>query len=123
MAAVTLHPIHVAGNPHRGFRQFRSLFESVFHLCFFSPINSHAAFIFTESFDDTSLASRGWYDFGNVQLSTSERIDGSTSSIEYHFNQGSSTPASGRVLRRKFPETDSIYIRYRELFIKMIGIS
>jgi hypothetical protein len=65
-----------------------------------------------ESFDDTNLASRGWYDFGNVQLSTSEHADGSTSSIEYHFPQGASTPASGRVLRRKIPETDSIYIRY-----------
>jgi hypothetical protein len=76
------------------------------------PFDSRAAVLFLESFEDTNLASRSWYDSGSVSLSTSEHIGGSARSIEFQFNQGSSTPVSGKSLRRKFTETDSVYIGY-----------
>lgn len=87
---------------------------AVFLVCFSIgyPTLSHADVLFSESFDDTNLASRGWYDYSTVQLSTAEHVSGSTSSIEYRFGQGATTPASGKTLRKKFTETDSVYISY-----------
>jgi len=68
--------------------------------------------LFQEYFDDADFTSRGWYDNTNLQLSTTEHIAGSTSSVEFHFNQGATTPTSGSAIRRKFIETDEIYASY-----------
>lgn len=76
------------------------------------PAISYADLLFSEYFDDSNLASRGWYDFRSVQLSAEEHVSGSTSSIEYHFKKGATTPASGQTLRKKFSETESVYISY-----------
>ena len=73
---------------------------------------AHAGVLFSEPFDDSDLASRGWYDFSSVTLSKAESVAGSTSSIEYRFDQGATTPASAKILRRKFTETDSVYLSY-----------
>jgi hypothetical protein len=88
--------------------------RTAFLICFsmFYSTFSRADILFSESFEDTNLKSRGWYDFNAVQLSTTEHVGGSTSSIEFRFAQGATTPASGKVLRRKFTETDSVYISY-----------
>ncbi len=68
--------------------------------------------LFQEYFDDADFTSRGWYDNTDLQLSTTEHIPGSTSSVEFHFNQGATTPTSGSAIRKKFLETDEIYASY-----------
>src|ERR1700693_5559979 len=44
--------------------------------------------LFEEDFENTSIASRGWYDNTSVLLSTTEHIAGSTSSAQYHWLAG-----------------------------------
>lgn len=70
------------------------------------------ALLFEESFEDADFASRGWYDNTNLQLSTAEHISGSNSSVEYHFLQGATKPISGGATRKKFTDTDTIYVSY-----------
>ena len=70
------------------------------------------AILFTETFDNADFAVSGWYDNTNLQLSTSEHIVGSSSSAEFHFAQGSTTPASGGAIRKKFTDTDEVYVKY-----------
>lgn len=75
--------------------------------------SSFGAVLFKETFEDANLTSRGWYDSTNLQLSTSEHIPGSAHSVEYHFLQGAQMPAvSGEAIRKKYAETDSVYISY-----------
>jgi hypothetical protein len=68
--------------------------------------------LFEEDFENTSIASRGWYDNTNVQLSTVEHIAGSTASAQYHFLAGASSPTSGGAQRHKFTPTSSFYLSY-----------
>ncbi len=82
---------------------------------FLFPAISFSAMLFQEDFEDTSFASRGWYDNTNVQLSSTEHISGSTRSVEYRFLQGATTPTSGGAIRKKFPDTDEVYV---SLYVK-----
>jgi Bacterial Ig domain/Purple acid Phosphatase, N-terminal domain len=68
--------------------------------------------LFQESFDNSNVASRGWYDNTAVLLSATEHVANSTSSIQYTFPQGAMTPTAGSALRRKFTPTDSVYLGY-----------
>lgn len=68
--------------------------------------------LFEEAFDDTNFASRGWYDNTNLTISTSEHISGSLGSVEFRFTEGGTAPISGPAIRKKFTETDSIYVSY-----------
>lgn len=68
--------------------------------------------LFSESFEDTNFTARGWYDNTNLQLSSTEHIPGSTQSLEFHFDQGATQPTSGGAVRKKFTETDQIYVSY-----------
>jgi len=70
------------------------------------------ASLFSESFEDNSFSSRGWYDNTNLQLSTVEHIPGSKSSVQFLFNTGAITPASGPAIRHLFDGSDSIYVSY-----------
>jgi hypothetical protein len=71
--------------------------------------------LFTENFEDTNFASRGWYDLpsgGITSLSSTDHIAGSTSSLQLNFLQGGTSPnpkASGRHL---FTPTNTVYLRY-----------
>ena len=67
---------------------------------------------FTELFDDGNFSSRGWYDNTSLVLSTTEHIPGSTSSVEYHFLQGATTPTSGGGIRKLFTETETVYLSF-----------
>ena len=67
---------------------------------------------FTELFDDGNFSSRGWYDNTSLVLSTTEHIPGSTSSAEFHFNQGATTPTSGGGIRKLFTETETVYLSF-----------
>lgn len=73
---------------------------------------AECAIFFTEKFDDNAFASRGWYDNTALQLSTVEHLSGGTSSVEYHFNLGATKPISGGGTRRKFTNTDAVYVSY-----------
>jgi uncharacterized protein YjdB len=68
--------------------------------------------LFQENFEDANLASRGWYDNTNVQLSTVEHIAGSNSSAQYHFLPGATSPTSGGTQRHKFTPSNSFYVSF-----------
>lgn len=73
---------------------------------------STSTILFNESFDDTNLSSRGWYDNVALQFSTAEHITGSSRSIQFRFLQGATQPTSGGASRKKFTETDSVHLSY-----------
>ncbi|PYO49516.1 MAG: hypothetical protein DMD72_04695 [Gemmatimonadetes bacterium] len=68
--------------------------------------------LFEEDFENSNIASRGWYDDTNVELSTTEHITGSTASAQYHWLVGATTPTSGGAQRHKFTPTSSVYLSY-----------
>lgn len=68
--------------------------------------------LFQENFEDANLASRGWYDNTGAVLSTTEHITGSTSSAQYRFPTGATSPTSGGAQRHKFPASSSFYVSY-----------
>jgi hypothetical protein len=68
--------------------------------------------LFEEDFENTNIASRGWYDNTSVQLSTTEHIAGSISSAQYRFLAGARTPTSGGSQRHKFTPSNSFYLSY-----------
>lgn len=68
--------------------------------------------LFQEDFEDANFQSRGWYDNANPRLSSVERIANSTKSLEFYFAKGDITPANGKAMRKKFQESESVYIKY-----------
>ena len=68
--------------------------------------------LFEEDFENSNIASRGWYDNTNVELSTTEHIAGSTASAQYHWLVGATIPTSGGAQRHKFTPTSSVYLSY-----------
>ncbi len=72
-----------------------------------------AAVLFQEMFNDAHFSQRGWYDNTTLKLSSKEHIPGSTNSVEFHFLKGARTPEiSGDAIRKKFTETDALFISY-----------
>ena len=68
--------------------------------------------LFQEDFENASL-SGGWYDNTSVLLSTTEHTGaGSTSSAQYHFLAGATTPTTGGAQRHKFTASNTVYISY-----------
>jgi len=76
------------------------------------PPPTEGTLLFQENFEDASLGSRGWYDNTKAVLSTTEHIAGSTSSSQYRFLAGATTPTSGGSQRHKFTPSDSFYLSY-----------
>jgi hypothetical protein len=70
------------------------------------------ALLFEENFEDSNLAGRGWYDNTSPILTSLESAPGSSRSIEFHFPSGATMPAAGGAMRKKFEETESIYVSY-----------
>lgn len=68
--------------------------------------------LFTENFEDTNFANRGWYDGTELRLSTVEHLPGSASSAQFFYSQGANVPPSGGAIRRKFTATNEVYISY-----------
>ena len=67
--------------------------------------------LFTETFDNTSFASRAWYDFaGTPAVSTTEKRSG-TGSLLVQLAAGAQTPPMKR-MRRLFTATDRLYVSY-----------
>ena len=67
---------------------------------------------FEEKFEDANFALRGWYDNTTLSLSSSEHIPGSSQSAEYHWQAGENKPVNGGAIRKKFSESDEVYISF-----------
>jgi len=65
---------------------------------------------FVEGFEDTKLASRGWYDGDRFTLSD-DAVAG-RHSISYHFAKGKLTPTDSSGVRHSFEPTDVVYLRF-----------
>ena len=76
------------------------------------PLTLAGEVLFKESFEDSQLTNRGWYDNTNRSYSTKEHISGSQRSMEIHFDFQARLPTSGLGMRRLFTPTDSIYVSY-----------
>ena len=73
---------------------------------------SYSEVLFFEDFENTNFTSRGWYDNTSLILSSTEHISGSTKSVVFHFAPGAKTPDSGWSMRKKFTDSDSVYVSY-----------
>lgn len=91
----------------------KGVFAALFSTFIFG-LASHgsAGTLFQESFEDGSLSARGWYDNTTPILSSVEHVTNSTKSLQFHFSKGAVTPDNGTTMRKKFLETESVYIRY-----------
>lgn len=81
-------------------------------VCFFIlPCASHAATLFSESFDDANFSSRDWYDVDTFAITSSDCHFGSCA--QFSFNQGATTPTGTPGTARKlFTAADSLYISF-----------
>jgi uncharacterized protein YjdB len=77
-----------------------------------TAVSSGGTLLFEEDFENSNLASRGWYDNTGAVLSTTEHIAGSTSSAQYRFLAGATTPTNGNSQRHKFTPSNSFYVSY-----------
>lgn len=72
-----------------------------------------ATALFQENFEDGNFSARGWYDNTTPKLSSVEHVPNSAKSLEFHFAKGAITPDNaGFSMRKKFQETDSLYVSY-----------
>jgi len=81
-------------------------------LLFFPCLALAAETLVSENFDDAQLSQRGWYDNTVASISKTEHIPGSTGSLEFNFKQGATKPVNGGPLRKKFADTNSVYVSY-----------
>ncbi|MFO0908107.1 MAG: hypothetical protein U0794_07075 [Isosphaeraceae bacterium] len=63
-----------------------------------------------ESFEDTKLVGRGWYDGNRVVLG--DGVDSGTRAIQYSFEQGRLVPADSSGFRHSIPPTEVVYLRF-----------
>ncbi len=67
--------------------------------------------LFSESFDDSLLFQRGWYDGNKFSISGKDTYLGK-GCIEYGWIAGGTTPSSTSGIRHLFDPTDRIYLRF-----------
>ena len=67
--------------------------------------------LFEEGFDDPRLLEREWYDGRTFTISGTKPHAGK-GSIEYRWEAGATNPASSSGIRRLFPPTDRVYVRF-----------
>jgi hypothetical protein len=94
---------------------FVLLFFCVFQLTYVygTPVKSEAAestTLFTESFENNSLAARGWYD--NAGHGTIVSGGQSGNCLQWAWSAGQTAPANGAAARKKFTPTDSLYVSF-----------
>jgi len=66
--------------------------------------------LFSETFDNNSFSSRGWYD--NPAQGTIASGGQSGNSLQWAWAQGATTPTNGGAMRKKFTPTDSLYVSF-----------
>ncbi|MDH5283479.1 MAG: hypothetical protein OEW80_06305 [Gemmatimonadota bacterium] len=67
--------------------------------------------LFTETFEDASVGSRGWYDNTNPVITTAEHYTGA-GALQMAWKAGGTKPVQGGSLRHKITPTDRVYVRY-----------
>jgi hypothetical protein len=67
--------------------------------------------LFAETFENASVASRGWYDNTTPVVTTAE-FHGGSAALEMAWNAGATLPVHGGALRHKFAPSDRYYLRY-----------
>jgi hypothetical protein len=74
---------------------------------------STATTLFAEGFEDTNIASRGWFDATNIALATDAR-PGSTGAhaLQYHWSIGDVAPQGIGTTRHDFTPSNSVYLSY-----------
>lgn len=93
-------------------QQIRSYILTISYLLLF-PAMGFTALLFDEPFENTSFASRGWYDGTGGVIDTAERAPGgSNGSLRCTFNQGGAGCAGGNPGRHLFTATDTLYVSY-----------
>src|SRR5262245_54976265 len=65
---------------------------------------------FAEGFEDTKLASRGWYDGDRFVLSD-DAVAGKHA-VQYRFASGKLTPSDSAGVRHLFEPTEVVYLRF-----------
>ena len=72
---------------------------------------STATNLLSESFDDASFSSRGWYDSPNMLVDTSTKHSGAAS-LKWHWAKGATQPDNGATMRHPITATDKLYVSY-----------
>jgi hypothetical protein len=67
--------------------------------------------LFQESFDDSQLLPRGWYDGDRFFISDAQPYAG-RGCLEYAWKAGGTTPRSSSGIRRLFEPTETVYVRF-----------
>jgi hypothetical protein len=75
------------------------------------PSDKPGGVLFRETFDDSQLLKRGWYDGDKFAISDAEPHAGK-GCIEYAWKADTTTPASSAGVRRLFEPTDTVYLRF-----------
>ncbi len=70
--------------------------------------------LFTENFDDTSFAARGWYDIARTggTIDAANHSPGSSASLDLHFDLGGTTPTAGYPGRVLFTASPTVYMSF-----------
>jgi hypothetical protein len=71
--------------------------------------------LFSESFEDTRLLQRGWYDGSSFKISRTQPYAG-RGSIEYGWKARTTNPATSSGIRHLFTASDTVYLR---LYLKL----
>ena len=69
-----------------------------------------ATILLQESFENSSFATRGWYDSTNHGTVVSGGQSGSA--LQWAWAQGATKPANGGAMRKKFTPTESLYVSF-----------
>ena len=67
----------------------------------------------SEGFEDTNVASRGWFDATNIAIASDARPDSpGTHALEWHWSAGDVAPQGIGTTRFDFAPTNSVYLSY-----------
>ena len=77
-----------------------------------TAIKQEGAVLLEESFDDSYLDQRGWYDGGTENATVVMGSERQRHALEVQFRKGSTKPQGGP-LRHMFTETEVLYFRYQ----------
>ena len=75
-------------------------------------IQSGGTLLFSEDFNDSAFASRGWYDLAAPFVLDSVNPHSGASAARFTFQQGSTSAEISHVGRRLFTPTSQVYIEY-----------
>ena len=69
------------------------------------------AVLFSESFEDSQLLKRGWYDGAKFMISSDHPFAG-RGCLEYAWKANTTTPASSSGIRHLFEPSETVYLRF-----------